>query len=247
MLFSLSRANGNLCWVLCFPAEQHVHAGNCRPSSPVCRSTPGVCPWDGLWCTVERDASWGNLHQRGHLVLGILQARGPNQRSLGRWLVPHRYHRSLFQYSSMSASLWVKKMSRERKCEGNWCFRSRALSTICINSRKIIDNCLERDPDLTCHQKCLWNFPKSNVCSLPNINIYCRRHWWVAVWRKHEDHWPQEEHLQALTGRVRCGWESGEHLWSNSCCWFGTAQNSLHLHSLSVLQQMVTNNSIIHL
>lgn len=65
------------------------------------------------------------------------------------------------------------------------------------------------------------------ICSLSNVTIYCRRYWWVAAWREHEDHWPQEEHLQALTGRVCCSRESGEHLWSDSWCWFGTAENYL--------------------
>lgn len=42
--------------------------------------------------------------------------------------------------------------------------------------------------------------------------------WWVATWWEHENYWPQEEHIQAFTRRIRCRWELGKHLWS--CFWY---------------------------
>lgn len=107
-LFSSSRTHGDLCRVLCFPTEQYVNAGNRWPSSTIRRSTPGICPWDGVRSAVERDASWGDLHKRGHPVLGVLQERGPHQGSPGRRLVPHRY-RSLPAIWSKYVHVFTRK------------------------------------------------------------------------------------------------------------------------------------------
>lgn len=199
------RSYWDLCWVLRFPSKQHVDAGNCRPSSPLCRSTPRVCSWNGIWCIVKRITSWGDLHQRGHLVLRVPQTRRPHQGSFSRWMVSHRYA-NICIWTNVFVTTIQERQEKSRAFMDLFCQEALFIS----KETDLLTECFDISPWLNAS------------CNRLTLISYCRRHWWVAVWWKHEDHWSQEEHLQALPRRIcRCG-EFGEHIRSSSWCWFGT-------------------------
>ena len=55
------------------------------------------------------------------------------------------------------------------------------------------------------------------------VHLCIRWCWWVAARWKLENYWPQKEYFQAITRRICCSWELGEHLWSCFWHWLGTS------------------------
>lgn len=90
LIILICRAHWELCRMLHVNRQCFLNDWNSWPSCHNNRSTIGVCPWNGLRCTVRNAPGW-DLFEGPHHVLWVLQAPWPHWRSVLRWVVPYRW------------------------------------------------------------------------------------------------------------------------------------------------------------